>query len=159
MTDLYEPQAEFLTWVMSGDASLVGSSFAETNLRRVLALMHDEHTANRDWATFILAHEEIDNKEVRDALLAAAKDSDPIVRGEALVGLALRDKELALPLVKRELEGKEWGSPTFEAAELIAHSSLLDGLRRLAGSANTDWANEEIAQAISACEADFAANK
>ncbi|WP_067678836.1 hypothetical protein [Tsuneonella dongtanensis] len=152
MTDIYEPQAEFLTWVLSGDAPLTGSPFAETNLRRVIALMNDAQTANRDWATFILALAEVDGDEVRTALMAATKDVDAVVRGEALLGLAMRDRDLALPLVRRELEGDEWGSPTFEAAELLADPSLLGALRRCQGTAKKEWMNREIADAIVACE-------
>lgn len=152
MTDSYEPQAEFLTWVLSGEAPLIGSPFAETNLRRLFALMSDAQTANRDWATFILAHEEVDGDEVRTALMSATKDVDAVVRGEALLGLAMRDRNLALPLVKQELEGDEWGSPTFEAAKLLADPSLLEALRRWQGTAEKKWTNEEIADAIVACE-------
>lgn len=75
-----------------------------------------------------------------------------LVRGEALVGLALRDKEAALPLVKSELEGEDWGSPLFEAAEIIAHPSLGDALRRWAGTADADWINNQIDDAIATCE-------
>ena len=158
MTDLYEPEAEFLTWVLSGDAQLTGSPFAEANLRRVIALMGDGQTANRDWATFILAHEEVDGDEVRKALISATKDVDAMVRSEALLGLAMRDRDLALALVKRELEGDEWEIPVLEAAELLADPSLLEALRRWQGTAEKESTNKEIVRAIAACELAISTN-
>lgn len=78
MQDLYEPKSDFLTWVASGDAPLVGSPFADVNLRRILELMKDEHKSNRDWATFLLAQqEEVDSPVVGEAFVVAARDVDP----------------------------------------------------------------------------------
>lgn len=58
--------------------------------------MSDADTSNRDWATLLLAGQDIDTPEVCAALLAATQDQDACVRAEALLGLAERDAGLAL---------------------------------------------------------------
>lgn len=83
----------------------------------------------------------------------AAEDMDVVVRAEALQGLAQRDRELALPLVERELLRDEWGYATFQAAEIIGHPSLLPGLRKWRGGTGASWIDATIEDAISACEA------
>ncbi|MDU0341064.1 hypothetical protein [Bosea rubneri] len=67
--------------------------------------------------------------------------------------MAERDAALALPLVERELEGDEVGYGTFQAAHAIASPVLLNGLRNWSGQGRTDWINDEIKDAIAACEA------
>ncbi|MFN1208560.1 hypothetical protein ACKXGD_16510, partial [Enterococcus lactis] len=77
--------------------ALVGSAFAEENLRRLIAMMRDDDLTNRDWATMLLSQQEIDTPEVREALLNSLADDEEAVRAEALLGLAQRDAKLALP--------------------------------------------------------------
>ena len=84
---------------------LVGGEHAEANLARLIAMMRDKDPANRDWATLLLAQQDFDTPRVRDALLGAAEDENEYVRAEAILGLAQRDKALALPLLQRELRG------------------------------------------------------
>jgi hypothetical protein len=103
-----------------------------------------------------IAMQEIDTPEVRAALLAAAEDTDVVVRAEALQGLAQRDKELALPLVEEELLRDDWGYATFQAAEIIGHPSLLPGLRKWRRKTGASWIDETIEDAIRACETGLA---
>jgi hypothetical protein len=137
---------------------LTGSHAADHNLRLLIAFTRDPDVSNRDWATMTLAMQEIDTPEVRAALLAAAEDSDAIVRAEALEGLAQRDKQLALALVERELTRPECGYGTFQAARRIGHPSLLDGLRGWSGRGGAPWIDDVICHAIAACEATSACN-
>jgi len=109
--------------------------------------------SNRDWATMTLAMQEIDTPQVRDALLAATTDEDCCVRGEALEGLVGRDKELALPLLIRELARDECGYATFKAAHALAHPSLLDLLEDWKRRGGAPWIDDTIEDAIVACKA------
>jgi hypothetical protein len=153
MADRYEPPSEFLKAILDDQVPLTGSEFADTNLRRLIEMTRDEHPANRDWATFLLAaDEDLDTPEIRNALLAAAEDESGIVRAEAILGLAERDKNLALPLLQRELAYESVWAPIFEAAKVVAAPSLADPLRNFAipsGSANID---ELALEALTACE-------
>ena len=109
-------------------ASLTGADIA-SNVRRLMTLMRDEDAANRDWATLLLAQQDLDTDGVRQALLAAAEDENEYVRAEAILGLAQRNKALALPLIRRELGHERVAVPLFEAAALVADPSLVDDLR------------------------------
>lgn len=158
MEDYYEPSSEFLRKIVSGEVQLTGSEFAQQNLQLLIAHMSDNDTSNRDWATLLLAGQAIDTVEVRQALLSAAQDMDASVRAEALLGLAERDVVLALPLVASELEGDEVGYGTFQAAHAIASPTLLNGLRRWSGRGGAPWINDEINDAVVACEAASSGN-
>ena len=152
MNEPYVPKSDFIWMVANGEAPLTGSKVAEHNLRLLIAFTRDPDVSNRDWATMTLAMQELDSPEIRAALLAAVEDDDVIVRAEALQGLAQRDKELALPLVERELRRDEWGYATFQAAQIIGHPTLLSGLRKWTGGTGYSWIDETIKDAIHACE-------
>lgn len=149
MSEPYTPASDFLHMVIGDEIPLVGSDFADRNLRLLIAFMSDEDVSNRDWATMLLAGKDIDTVEVRKALIAAANDDEAAVRGEALEGLAERDKAIALPLVIRELQRDECGYGVFQAARIIGDPCLLDPLRAWAGEEGAPW----IDDAIAACEA------
>ena len=153
MDEDYVPKSDFVWMAANGEAPLTGSDAAELNLQLLIAFTRDADVSNRDWATMTLAMQEIDTPQVRGALLAAAEDPDVVVRGEALQGLAQRDRELALPLVERELQLNDWAYATFEAAETIGHPSLLPGLHRWSGRTGASWIDDTIEDAIRACEA------
>lgn len=153
MTEDYLPPSDFLRACMNDEVPLTGSAFANGNLQRLIAMTGDPETANRDWATMLLAETEIDTPEIRAALLARLDDSDPIVRAEALVGLVQRDRELALPLVAVELQGNDCNVVLIEAAEALADPTLLPSLMAWwADRANPpDRIDKALADAIAAC--------
>jgi HEAT repeat protein len=153
MNEFYQPKSDFLVMVANGEVPLTGTEFADQNLRLLIGYMSDADTSNRDWATLLLAGLDIDNPEVREALLKATQDHDAAVRAEALLGLAERDAAFALPLVERELDGKECGYGTFQAARAIASPLLLNGLRTWSRQELADHIHDEINDAIAACEA------
>jgi hypothetical protein len=148
----YEPPNAFLKMLIDDDAPLTGEE-AESNRHRLMMLMRDEDAANRDWATLLLAQQDLDTDEVRQALLAAADDENEYVRAEAILGLAQRDKALALPLIQRELRHERVAVPLFEAATLVADSSLVDDLRDFTEPSDDTLLDELAANALSACEA------
>lgn len=153
MTERYEPPSAFLRTLIEDDAPLVGGEYAEANLRRLIAMTRDEHPANRDWAALLLAQQEIDTPDVRDALLGAAEDENEYVRAEAILGLAQRDKALALPLLQRELCGASVALPLFEAAAIVAHPSLAVDLRAFSEPSGDDFLDSLAIEALEACEA------
>ena len=152
MTEGYLPPSDFLKALVDDDAPLSGPD-ADANLCRLLALMRDELPANRDWATFLLAQQDLDSDAIRTALLAAAEDENDFVRAEAILGLAQRDKALALPLLRRELGRAHAAVPLFEAAEIVADPSLVEDLRDFAMPSDDASLDEMAGKALIACEA------
>ncbi len=150
--DRYEPPSAFLKSLIDDDATLTGAD-AERNVHRLMTVMRDENPANCDWATLLLAQQDIDTAEVREALLAAAEDDNEYVRAEAILGLAQRDKALALPLLRRELGHERVAVPLFEAAALVADPSLVDDLRDFAVPSDDALLDELATKALRACEA------
>jgi hypothetical protein len=124
MTERYEPPSSFLKSLIADDTALSGGEHADQNLRRLIDMTKDNDPINRDWAALLLAQQDLDTPEIRGALLHAAGDPNEYVRAEAILGLAQRDKELALPILKRELGRSFVPLPLFEAATIVAHPSL-----------------------------------
>ena len=153
MTERYLPPSDFLKALIDDDAPLVDGNHAAANLARLIEMTSDEDPVNRDWATLLLAQQDIDTSRVRDALLNAAEDEDEYVRAEAILGLAQRDKALALPLLQRELRGEHVAVPLFEAAALVADPSLADDLREFVNPSDDDFLDELANKALAACEA------
>jgi HEAT repeat protein len=152
MSERYEPTSDFLCAIINEDVPLSGSKMAEENLRRLIEMTRDEDQSNRDWATFLLAQEEPDTPAVRDALIRATADDDAMVRAEAMLGLAMRDPLLALPLVQQALRAKTVEIPTLEAAALCAHPSLIADLRIWAKPSSQPRLDALAAEALAACE-------
>lgn len=153
MTTHYEPTSDFLKAVIADDIPLSGSPFADANMRRLIALTQDDDLSNRDWATMLLAQDDADTWEVRQALLAAVADPDAAVRAEALAGLALRDPSVALPFVIEALSGDCVPAPVFEAAATIAAPSLVDLLRPWTEPSDNAYLDDLARQALAACQA------
>jgi hypothetical protein len=149
--DRYEPPNAFLKSLIDDDALLTGEK-GECNRRHLMMLMCDEDAANRDWATLLLAQQDIDTNEVRQALLAAAEDENEYVRAEAILGLAQRNKALALPLIRRELDSERVAVPLFEAAAFVADPSLVDRLRDFTEPSDDGFLDELAAKALDACQ-------
>ena len=55
-------------------------------------------------------------------------------------------------LVRRELMRGDCAYATFQAARLVADGSLIEGLRAWAGRGGATWIDDEIREAIMACE-------
>lgn len=153
MKEPYLPKSDFIWMAAEGDLPLSGSPAGDANLGLLIAFTRDVDLSNRDWATMTLAMKDIDTPEVRNALIAAADDVDCCVRGEALEGIAERDADLALPLLRLELTRDECAFATFRAAQIIADPSLLSGLLKWKGRGGAPWIDDTIDDAILACEA------
>lgn len=104
----------------------------------LLRLAKDDSDAVRDWATFgIGSIQEVDNPKVRDLLWANLQDTDEDVRGEALVGLAIRKDEGIIPVL---LELLDTNCRVFEltAAESVASPLLLERLNTIKDSVTNE---------------------
>lgn len=152
MDKMYQPSSNFLKAVAADEVPLTGPAPANANLRRLIAMTRDEDRSNRDWATFLLAQKRLDMIEVREALLQAADDEDEAVRAEAVLGLAQLDKQLALPLVKRELSSESITVPILEAAALLADESLVADLQDFTAPSRDVFMDGLVRAALQACE-------
>jgi hypothetical protein len=98
---------------------------AETLIR----LSRDEVDEVRNWATFGIGSQLcIDSLELREALVLRTADTAENVRDEALIGLARRRDQRALPLVERRLVDRNASRLVFQAAEYLANPALMDSL-------------------------------
>jgi hypothetical protein len=158
-TEWYEPPSEFLRTVIDDEAPIGGSQWGEANLRRLIEMTQDDDRANRDWATMLLAQQELDTNEIRQALLRAAADEDDAVRAEAIFGLAQRDRDLALPLLRKALSRNSASMPIFEAAALVADPSLVKDLRCFAEPSDNTFLDGFVLDALAACEAAGASSR
>lgn len=152
MTERYEPASDFLKAVIAEAAPLSGSDFGRANFERLLAMMHDDDRSNRDWATLLLAQQDVDTIEVRHALRCAARDKDEYVRAEAILGLAQRDRAAALPFVREALSKAAASAAIFEAAALVADPSLVGDLHDFTIPSDNDYLDKLARDALSACE-------
>lgn len=99
MSKRYLPTSPFLRAVINDDIAFDDLNLDEKNLQLLIGFTRDGELANRDWSTMLLAQLQLDRADVRDALANAANDAEPIVRGEAILGLALLDRAATLPLL------------------------------------------------------------
>lgn len=106
MTGPYLPPSEFLQSLIEDDAPLLGVD-ADANIGRVIELTRDEHPANRDWATLLLAQQEADRADIQQALLAAAEDENEYVRAEAILA-----SETRKAIREGNHDGPDVGAPT-----------------------------------------------
>jgi HEAT repeat protein len=110
----------------------------------LISLSGDPVEDIRSWATFGLGTcVDADTDKIRDALLLRLAETDPEIRGEALIGLAKRhDPRVITPLIQ-ELSGEFYGSWCLEAAELLADAKLLPDLialkNRIVGRVESRW--------------------
>lgn len=148
----YTPKSHFLNAIINEEVPLSGSPMADANMQRLIAMTRDEDVSNRDWATFLLSQEEADTPEIRAALLAAINDTDPFVRAEALLGIAQRDTQLALPFALQALSRDRVSVPVLEAAEIIADPALVEGLRPWTEPSDDEWIDELARKALHACK-------
>lgn len=151
MSEPYHPASDFLKAIVADEVPLAGSPFAEANLRRLIEMTRDDDLSNRDWATMLLSQQDIDTPELREALLVAARDEDADVRAEALLGLAQRDRAIALPLAVQALSAESASLPVFEAAALIADPLLVDLLLPWTEPSDHPYLDKLAQEALAAC--------
>lgn len=152
MSDRYEPASDFLKAIIAEEVPLSGSWMADKNMKQLIAMVTDADCSNRDWATMLLAQEKTDTPEVRAALLKAAGDEDNVVRAEALLGIARRDPQLALPLAVAALSANQVCMAVFEASEIIADPTLVALLKPWTNPSEDAWLDQLAMNAMKVCE-------
>jgi HEAT repeat protein len=105
----------------------------------MILLSRDSDRNVKNWAMFGLGSQiEVDSKEIRDALFVGVSDNDSEIRGEALVGLALRKDQKVADLLLKEWETfDEVSILSLEAAEESANVKLHSKLLHLQGELNS----------------------
>jgi len=125
-----------------------------TAVAALMALMRDEDSDVRDWATFgIGSLLDVDGNEIRQALTERLDDPDGDTAGEALVGLARRGDLGIVDRVNALLANRKVGNLIVEAAGELADPRLIPALERLreAGWAASDPLGGILETAIGAC--------
>ncbi|MFA5970425.1 MAG: HEAT repeat domain-containing protein [Sphingomonas sp.] len=151
MNERYTPSSDFLQAVVNEEVPFDHRDFGEKNLMQLMAMTRDPDVANRDWATLLLSQLELNRPDVREALIHAASDESSEVRAEAILGLAQLDRSVALPLLRRELQGELVNMPLLEAAIIVADASLIDDLKAFAAPSANKMLDQMVADAITAC--------
>jgi HEAT repeat protein len=127
-----------------------------TVVEAMIKLSRDSDRDVRNWATFTLASQfDSESPALRVALHERLAESDPEIRGEALVGLARRRDTSIAPAILRELEGDFHGGWAVEAAGLLGDSRFLPALRKLGQRITGESAvyfRGSLQAAIAACE-------
>jgi hypothetical protein len=112
--------------------SCAGDPPSRAAVERLIALSADPDEHVRDWATFGLGSElDVDDADVRAALVDRLSDTFLDAREEAAVGVARRGDPRALETVRALLDADEVSSLTVEAAGFLADERLLRSLLEL----------------------------
>ncbi|MCW2763797.1 MAG: hypothetical protein JWR85_3998 [Marmoricola sp.] len=149
----YRPPSPFLQRLIDDEPELTGSSEADALAAQLIALTRDADPENRDWALMILGQSELETPEALAALVAGMDDEEHEAGLEALIGVAMRAPELALPRVKELLDGDEVDSMALEAAAYVADPSLLPFLEAIGREVvnDDDSFTTILAEAIESC--------
>ena len=116
-------------------------------------MVDDPDRSNRDWATFLIAGLPFDAPEIRQALVRAADDDDYDTRDEAIVGLARRDRLVAIERL-RPLLTEEIGVVLLEAATILGDQTLVPALKEIESwEGGSEAVLNQLRLAIAACEA------
>ena len=138
---------------MLNEAISLAGEDGTKNIRKLIAFTMDDDPINRNWAAVLLSQQDIDTEDVRGALFTqASEDSSAAARAEAILGLAQRAPDLALPLIKRELASGQVTAPFFKAAELIADKSLIVDLCGYASPSGNTHLDGLALDALHACK-------
>ncbi|MFG6489577.1 HEAT repeat domain-containing protein [Roseateles sp. BYS78W] len=137
-------------------ACALGSYFEPESVAVLLRLARDVDDDVRDWATFGLGTlHDVDTPEVRERLWQNLGDAEADVRGEAVIGLAVRgDARVIDHLLALGDDG--WGSLDLNAAKKMASPRLLSALQALQrgvqrrADLNPGWLGE-LHLALAAC--------
>lgn len=101
-------------------------------IRCLTKLSSDPVVAVRGWAVLGLGPMiEMDTCEIRSALYARSDDDDSEVKGDALIGLAMRGDQRVCSHIAKELNAQTVGVQAVEAASELGDPALLESLLAL----------------------------
>jgi HEAT repeat protein len=116
----------------------------------MIRLTSDADSDVRDWATFGLGTQlKLDTPRIRNALVARLDDPDEDTRGEAMIGLACRNDQRAIPAILKDLETGFTDKP-LDAAAYSQSPELLGAVIALRGSPRI--ATDVLEEIIAACK-------
>jgi HEAT repeat protein len=122
----------------------------------LIKLAADEDHDVRNWAVFGLGSQiEADSPEIREALRDALRDADHEIRGEALVGLAIRGDSAIVPELFNEWKNDDVSLLSIEAAEESQDPRLYHRLQQFTEILTLDddpYFADRLAKAIAACK-------
>lgn len=149
----YRPPSVFLQMLIDDEPALSGGPAEDARAVQLIAMTRDADPANRDWALLLLAQSELETDEALAALVAGMDDPEHEAALEALIGVAMRAPERALPRVRELLAGDAIDSMTLEAAAYVADPSLLPALQAIgtAVEGDDDVFTTILAEAIESC--------
>lgn len=106
-------------------------SVHEAGVDTLIQLSGDLDQDVRNWATFALGSqlEQVDTPALRDALFARVEEADLELRGEALLGLALRKDPRVIEPLRREFTSGVITVLAIEAAQRLGDSQFAPVLR------------------------------
>jgi len=109
------------------------------SINTLIQLMTDKSDDVRDWATFSLAQiNETNTQIVRDALFKNINDDVLDIRGEALLGLALRKDERVKDIIIEDLHKPFYGSWVFTALTEMPDNRYLPYFESYLGALNKE---------------------
>lgn len=109
-------------------------------VQTLIELSADTDSDVRNWATFGLGSQiDTDTSEIREALAHRLNDSDTETRGEAVVGLAVRHDERAVPAMLEDIRDGWDGLKVREAIEALPHPEVLAALELSISDEHPDW--------------------
>ena len=129
----------------------------------LLQLMADSDEDVRNWATFSLGSLcDLDSPAIRAGLLNVSQDANPEIRGEALLGLAVRRAPEAKALIMTALLGEFHGSWPIDAAAILADRDLVPSLEKLREHpeiVSNSYFSSVLEEALTACSQGEAVNE
>lgn len=129
-------------------AYCLGGREDDLSLRTLIALSRDAEVDVRDWATFGLGSlADADSPTLREALVARLSDPDAETRCEAMLGLAQRGDERAIPAILEELRGGA-SRLAVEASAELGREVFLVPLRQLLSECPED---ADVLDALEKC--------
>ena len=133
-------------------------SVHEAGVDTLIQLSADPDLDVRNWATFALGSqlEQVDTPALRDALFARLEETDLELRGEALLGLALRKDPRVIEPLRRELASGVITVLAIEAAQRLGDppfAPLLRAERDAAPATAPQHWRDALAQAVTELEA------
>ncbi|MGH1376136.1 MAG: HEAT repeat domain-containing protein [Alphaproteobacteria bacterium] len=98
----------------------------------LITLSDDEDDEVRNWAIFGLGQQcEMDSPEIRSVFVKHLNERNPEIRGEAMIGLALRKDMRVKPAIIQELEGELHGTWAMEAARKYPDPDFISLLKQV----------------------------